>query len=392
MPMHRNQTDRAAAYGPAQRQILDPKGFAAARSEIATWPGYAVTPLIRLDALAEELGIASLHYKDEGGRFGLKSFKALGGAYAVLRLLQAEVERQTATLPSSRELADGAHKAITERVTVTCATDGNHGRSVAWGAQVFGCRCVIFVHATVSQGRIDAIASYGAKVRVVDGTYDDAVREAAKVAEAEGWTVVSDTSYEGYTEIPKDVMTGYTVMAAEAMEQIGTPPTHVFLQGGVGGLAAAVVAVDWSTLGPKRPFHVVVEPERADCLYQSAVAGKPTPSSGDLDTVMAGLSCGEASLVAWEILKDGVEAFMTVADEDALATMRYLADGTPPVVAGESAVAGLAGLMNALRDPARTRVLELGPESRVLVYGSEGDTDPVLYEKIVGRSAAKVRA
>jgi diaminopropionate ammonia-lyase len=248
------------------------------------------------------------------------------------------------------------------------------------------------VHATVSRGRIDAIASYGAEVRVVDGTYDDAVREAARVAGAEGWTVVSDTSYEGYTEIPKDVMTGYTVMAAEAMEQIDRPPTHVFLQGGVGGLAAAVVALDWFTHGAKRPIHVVVEPERADCLYQSAIAGKPTPSSGDLDTVMAGLSCGEVSLVAWEILRGGADAFMTIADDSALAVMRHLADATPPVVAGESAVAGLAGLIDAVRDPTEARALDLGPDSRVLVYGSEGDTDPVLYEQIVGRPAAEVRA
>lgn len=392
MPLHFNPTDRAAVYGAAQADILAPDAFETALAEISTWPGYEPTPLVSLDGLARELGVGALHYKDESRRFGLKSFKALGGAYAVLRLLQAEVERRTANRPSARELANGAHSALTENMTVCCATDGNHGRSVAWGAQTFGCACVIFVHATVSQGRCDAIAAYGAEVRRVDGTYDDAVREAAAVAEREGWTVVSDTSYDGYMDIPRDVMAGYSVMASEAMWQIDEAPTHVFLQGGVGALAASVVALDWMKLGANRPMHVVVEPDRADCLYQSAVAGKPTPASGDLDTVMAGLSCGEVSLLAWAVLKDGAEAFMTVDDDAAKAMMRRLAGGNPPVVAGESAVAGLAGLAQVMTDPAQTRSLDLSTASRVLIYGSEGDTDPELYAEIVGRSAAEVRA
>ncbi|MEQ9639584.1 MAG: diaminopropionate ammonia-lyase [Alphaproteobacteria bacterium] len=392
MPLHVNPTDRAAGYGQAQADILAPDAFETALAEISTWPGYQPTPLLSLPDVARDLGIGMLHYKDEGRRFGLKSFKALGGAYAVLRLLQGEVERRTAHRPGARELAGGEHRPLTENLTVTCATDGNHGRSVAWGAQSFGCACVIFVHATVSQARCDAIAAYGADIARVDGTYDDAVREAAAVADREGWTVVSDTSYDGYMDVPRDVMAGYSVMAAEAMWQISEAPTHVFLQGGVGALAASVVALDWAQLGAKRPVHVVVEPERADCLYQSALAGKPTPASGDLDTVMAGLSCGEVSLLAWAMLKDGAEAFMTVDDDAAKAMMRRLADGATPVVAGESAVAGLAGLAEVMSDAGLTRALGLSTVSRVLIYGSEGDTDPALYAEIVGRSAAEVRA
>ncbi|HEX2117036.1 MAG TPA: diaminopropionate ammonia-lyase, partial [Alphaproteobacteria bacterium] len=332
-----------------------------------------------------------LGYKDESGRFGLGSFKALGGAYAVLRQLQARLGGI-----SSTELRSGQHRASTAAVTVTCATDGNHGRSVAWGAQLFGCRCVIYIHEKVSQGRADAIARYGAQVRRVPGTYDDAVRQAARDADANGWIVVSDTSYPGYTEIPRDVMQGYTVMMDEALAQWpGAAPTHVFIQAGVGGLAAAVCGHLWETLREKRPRVVVVEPERAACLFESAAQGRAASIHGALDTMMAGLACGETSILAWEILEEGASDFLTVAEEAAATCMRLLADGVdgdPPVVAGESAVAGLAGLLGAAARPALARALGLDASSRVLLFGSEGDTDPALYEKIVGRSAHAVRA
>ena len=222
--------------------VLSAAGFRRARAEITAWPDYAPTPLRDLPDLAAEAHIAALRLKDEAGRFGLGSFKALGGAYAVAALLLNELARSgVAPAASTADLAAGTYRAATQAITVTCATDGNHGRSVAWGAQRFGARCVIFVHATVSQPRIDAIARYGAEVRRVPGTYDDAVREAARQAEANGWFVVSDTSWPGYTEVPRDIMQGYRLMADEAADQwTGPTPTHVFVQGGVGGVAAAV--------------------------------------------------------------------------------------------------------------------------------------------------------
>lgn len=384
-----------ADYGAARRAILGGAAFATAASEITRWPGYAPTPLVPLAGLARAAGVAEIHYKDEAGRFGLGSFKALGGAYAVSRLLIREIEARTGeTGVGVADLLSGRFADLTRTLTVTCATDGNHGRSVAWGAQRFGCQCVIYVHATVSPGRADAIAHYGAQVVRTTGNYDDAVRQAADDAARLGRFVVSDTSYPGYMDVPKDVMQGYAVMADEALRQLDSQhPTHVFLQGGVGGLAAAVCAHFWETLGAKRPRFIVVEPDKAACLYESARAGKPTAVHGELDTIMAGLACGEVSLLAWEILQPGVHAFLTIDDGAALETMRLLADsrfGDAPLVAGESAVAGLAGCLGAAANPAVRAALGLDADSRVLVFGSEGATDPALYERIVGRPAAAV--
>lgn len=390
------RVDRTHPYDDALRKILSEHAAAAARDEIARWPGYAPTPLLTLPGLASRLGVASIHYKDESGRFGLGSFKALGGAYAVYRQLAAAVRDASGQMVDAAALAAGTYRDISSRITVTCATDGNHGRAVAWGARTFGCRCVIFVHGTVSQGRVDAIARHGAQVIRDPGGYDDAVRRAASEAAANGWIVISDTSWEGYTDIPRDVMHGYTVMAHEAIAQLAhdPAPSHVLVQGGVGGVAAAVLARLWWQWGPQRPSLIVVEPERAACLYESARAGARVALHGDLHTVMAGLECGETSLLAFALLARGADAFMTVGDEAALAMMRTLADGTggdPPVVAGESAVAGLAGAAALAADPELGAQVGLDGHARVLVFGTEGDTDPVLYREIVGRSAAQVR-
>lgn len=395
--LHNARVTRAADYGAAERAILGGARFAEARDEISQWPGYAVTPLHALSALAGRAGIATLHYKDEGSRFGLGSFKALGGAYAVYRLLAREIcARLGLASVRASELTDGRYGELTRTMTVTCATDGNHGRSVAWGARMFGCRCVIHVHEAVSDGRVQAIAAYGAEVCRHPGNYDDAVRAAARAAAAHGWFVVSDTSYEGYLDVPRDVMQGYALMVEEALQQLAgaPPPTHVFVQGGVGGMAAAVCAHLWERWGNARPRLVVVEPANAACLYESARTGEVTAVHGSLDTIMAGLACGEPSLLAWRILDPGADDFMTVEDEAAAECMRLLATpaaGDPAVVAGESAVAGLAGLLRALEDaPARLQ-LGLDRGSRALVFGTEGDTDPQLYTRIVGRSGEDVR-
>jgi diaminopropionate ammonia-lyase len=243
---------------------------------------------------------------------------------------------------------------------------------------------------------VDAIARYGAQVIRDPGGYDDAVRRAAADAEANGWIVISDTSWEGYTDIPRDVMHGYTVMAHEAIAQLANcpAPTHVLVQGGVGGVAAAVLARLWWQWGAQRPSFIVVEPEQAACLYESARAGERVALQGDLHTVMAGLECGETSLLAFALLARGADAFMTVGDAAALAMMCTLADGAGgdlPVVAGESAVAGLAAAAALAADPELGAQVGLDGHARVLVFGTEGDTDPVLYREIVGRSAAQVR-
>lgn len=366
--------------------VLPEGGFRRAKEEIASWPGYAPTPLRDLPDAAAAARVASVRYKDEGGRFGLGSFKALGGAYAVMRLLQAELaKRGIANAATAAELMDGRHKEATRAITICCATDGNHGRSVAWGAQRFGAACVIFVHETVSQGRRDAIAKWGAEIRVVPGTYDDAVREAQKQAEANGWFVVSDTSYPGYTEVPRDVMQGYRLMAEEAADQIGQAPTHVFVPGGVGGVAAAVSVQMRARFGAAARV-IVAEPDKAACLLASAEAGAPTTVPGDLDTLMAGLACGEPSLLAWQELERGAFAFMSVPDDSAVACMKALAARTPPIVAGESAVAGLAALLLAAREPFARTALGLEETSRVLIFGTEGATDPEVYERLVGHA------
>jgi len=383
-------------YGPARSRGLNAEGFAAAFAGISRWPGYAATPLVELPALARELGLARLWYKDERSRFGLKSFKALGGAYAVANVLRAKVAAALGRDVPGGELVDGRHAALVAKETVTCATDGNHGRSVAWGARLFGCRCVIYVHETVSHGRRDAIAAYGAEVVEVKGTYDDAVRHAAAQAAAHGWTVVSDTSYPGYTAIPTDVMHGYGVMAEEVAAQLGeVPPTHVLVQAGVGAFAGAMCAHFWIRWGERRPRFVVVEPLEADCIYRSLEAGHPVVVGGALDTAMAGLACGEVSELAWPILSGGANVAVAIGDEDAFAAMRRLAnptDSDPAVVSGETGGAGLGALIAAARDPAIRAALDLEPNSRVLILGSEGDTDPVIYRTIVGRSAEEVLA
>jgi diaminopropionate ammonia-lyase len=358
--------DRSRAYGTEERAVLSRERAEEAAGAIGAWPGYAPTPLRSLTPMAREAGVAEVLYKDEGYRFGLKSFKALGGAYAVQRLAAGR---------DAREL------------TVACATDGNHGRAVAWGARTAGARAAIFIHEGVSQGRADAIARFGAEVVRAGRTYEDSVRLCAEAAERNGWQIVSDTSWPGDDEVPKIVMQGYAVMAAEAEAQ-GARPTHVFVQGGVGGAAASVLSWFWERLGTERPVFVVVEPEKAACLFASARAGAPTSVGGELDTIMAGLACGEPSPLAWRLLGPGADAFMTIPDPAAAQTMRDLAD--LGVVGGESGVAGLAGFRLAARDAQMRRALYINETSRVLVFGTEGATDPQVYRQIVGRAAEEV--
>lgn len=398
MPTDRSFTlisNPAAGRGPwtaEQDAVLSEAGFAEARATISAWPGYAATPLLALTGVARAAGVAAVDYKNEASRFGLGSFKALGGAYAVWKVL-----RRTAAAKGVDPADPAAFAAHAATVTVTCATDGNHGRSVAWGARTFGCACVIFVHAGVSDGRQREIERYGARVVRSTGNYDDSVREAQATATREGWIVVSDTSYEGYADIPRDVMQGYELMATEALDQApeAEPPTHVFLQTGVGGMAAAVAAHFVRRFGAARPTIVLADPLKSACWLESIRAGHPVAIEGDLDTMMAGLACGEVSGLAWTVLRPVADAVVGLADAAAIDAMRLLAEGRfgdAPLVAGESAVAGLAALLAVAADPEARTELNLGPDARVLVFGTEGATDPVLWEELVGRSPAAVEA
>lgn len=382
----------ADSFTEAQTRILSPQGFIRAKQEITQWPGYRRTPLRELDLAAKESNLANIYYKDESGRFGLGSFKALGGAYAVSNLLKNFLKESGSCLePNSKDLLSGKYREQLQVIEITCATDGNHGRSVAWGCQQFGCRCIIYIHASVSEGRKQAIEGYGAEVLRVPGNYDDAVRQADLDAKRYGRYVVSDTSYAGYMDVPKDVMQGYTVMADEAFLQLpeGVIPSHIFVQGGVGGLAAAVFAQAWQHFGEQRPHCVVVEPNNACCLFESARQGKPITIDGELDTLMAGLACGEVSLLAWEILVDTASSFLTVSDQSAVDCMRLLAAGKlssdGPIVAGESAVAGLSALLLASSNEQLRASLTLSKESQIMLIGSEGATDPELYEELVNK-------
>jgi diaminopropionate ammonia-lyase len=369
-------------HGTPGVTVLPAGGFRRAKAAITGWDGYAPTPLRDLDALAAAAGVAAVRIKDESGRFGLGSVKALGGPYAVMRLLAAELSRRgVAGAATAEALADGRYRDVTGTLTVTCATDGNHGRAVAWAARRFHCQCVIFVPGAVSKGRRDAIAALGAEVVPVGGTYDDAVREANRRGDAEHWLVVADTAYPGYTETPREIMQGYRLMADEAADQwSGAPPTHVFIQAGVGGVAAAV-SVQIRTRFGTEPRLVVVEPERAACLFASARQGMLATVPGGLETIMAGLACGEPSLLAWQELERAAAAFMTISDAAAIDTLCLLADAGLSV--GESGVAGLTGFCLAASDTTARAALGLDTASRILCFATEGVTDQFLYDTVL---------
>lgn len=386
---------RAAAYPAALAGIFDTVVVDEAQAEIVQWPGYQPTPLHRLRAAARTAGVGDIYYKDEGCRFEPGSFKALGGAYAVQQLLRTEAGRRLGRPVSLADIREARYAGTTAGITVATATDGNHGRSVAWGARRFGCRCVIYVHREVSEGRCRAMEAYGATVRRVDGNYDDSVRRAQKDADENDWFIVSDTSYPGYTTLPVYVMAGYTLMMREVLDALpaNVALTHVMLQGGCGGLAASMAACLWQVLGAKRPRLTVVEPVRADCLFQSIASGEPVGVNIAEESLMAGLSCGEVSTLAWRMLQPSITDAVAMDDDLIAPTMRLLAaggDGDTPIAAGESAVPALAVLIAASQQPALREALELGAGSRVLVLGTEGATDPSIYRELVGTDPGNI--
>jgi len=371
--------------GAATRDTITRERFDAAQKEIGNWEGYKKTPLISFAGLAASLDIGMIHYKHEGPRFGLGSFKALGGSYAVLLELQRELTRRKNKQVTLDAIHRGDESVGIGQITVTSATDGNHGRSVAWGAARFGARCRIYIHAEVSEHRAQVMRDLGAEVIRTEGDYDAAVAECRRDATTNGWLIVSDTSWSGYTNVPCEVMSGYGVMAREIVEDLPDGASHVFLQGGVGGLAAAVAVVFYQEWGVKSPRLIVVEPERAPCLFASAKAGKATTVPIREETIMAGLSCGEPSEIAWSILNELAGDFMTIPDSLVAPAIQLLARGVggdTAVEAGESAVAGLCGLIISAQRSDLRQKLNIDKESVVVLIGSEGVTDPYLYQQM----------
>ena len=374
------------AGGDAAHRVISPEDFADAWAEITQWEGYAPTPLVALPGLAAQIGVGRIDYKHEGARFGLGSFKALGGAYAAMRVLQRELSARLGRAVSLADIRKGVYAEACSQIILSSATDGNHGRSLAWGCRRVGAPCRIYIHSEVSEVRAEAMREFGAEVVRIDGDYDESVNIAKAEAEEHGWFVVSDTSWQGYTDPPRDVMAGYGVMTREACEALSTPPTHVFLQGGVGGLAASVAGFLRQYWGDKAPRVIIVEPELAPCLYESARQGTPITVKIHQETIMAGLSCGAPSEIAWEILRAEASDYITIPDSLVAPTIRLLANaesGDEKVEAGESGVAGLATLIAVMQDAKLAHALGLDKSAHVLLFGSEGITDPAIFKTIM---------
>jgi diaminopropionate ammonia-lyase len=355
------------------------------REFLANFPHHPPTPLLALASLARKLGIASLHAKDESFRLGLSSFKGLGGAYAVLRIAQERAEAKLGRKVAPDELTTPEIRALSAGLTVCCASDGNHGRSVAAGARLIGAPCKIFLHAGVSEERVAHIARLGAEIIRIDGSYDDSVAAAARSVDQQGWILVPDIVAEDDVRNARTcgyVMQGYSIMVDEILEQAEKHKvrfSHVFVQAGVGGLAASVLG-HWRALAGKSPLprFIIVEPERAPCLTESARAGHlVTLPHGDA-TIMAMLECQRPSPLAWPVVHALADAYVTVAEGDARQAVRHLAwpEGSDTVIeAGESGAAGLAGLERLLADTALAKQMQLDAKSRILVIVTEGPTD-----------------
>lgn len=359
-----------------------------------SFPEYQATPLVPLRCLADEAGIKQIFVKDESRRFGLNAFKVLGGSYCVGKYLAEEI------LHISRPSYELLRKAETrekfcDTVFVT-ATDGNHGRGIAWVSQRLGIRCVVYMPSGSSKERLDNIKKLGADAYITEWNYDDTVRYAQKQAERNGWILVQDTSWEGYETIPRSIMYGYTTMAMETAEQLrGVIPTHIFLQAGVGAMAGALTGFFSSFYKECPPQIIIVESDQADCLYQTMKANDGTlhKVTGSLSTIMAGLACGEPCGLGWAELSRAADYFFSIPDRTAERGMRRLAYPSgedKKIISGESGAAAFGLALELLTNQTLQRVrqeLDLNENSVVLCFSTEGDTDRTSYQKIVGAVA-----
>lgn len=381
--------------GTDRRALMSLREVEQARTFHESFPQYAVTPLADLTGMASRLGLGGVYVKDESCRFGLNAFKVLGGSYAMARYIAQRLGREVSGLTYGY-LTSEAFREEFGQATFFTATDGNHGRGIAWAASKLGQKAVVHMPKGSSRVRCDNIAREGAEVTIEELNYDDCVRlAAAEAAAAENGVVVQDTAWDGYEEIPAWIMQGYGTMAAEAAEQLRQKgldrPTHVFIQAGVGSVAGAVVGYFTNLYPDAPPKFVVMEASAADCLYRGALAGDGLPRTvgGDLTTIMAGLACGEPNVLAWDILKAHVSAFVSCPDWVSARGMRMLAapvSGDPAVTSGESGAVGmglLAALMESDEDRELREYLGLNSSSRVLLFSTEGDTDPERYRSIV---------
>jgi len=359
-----------------------------------SFPGYEKTPLRSLDSLAELLGVAGVYVKDESYRFGLNAFKVLGGSYAMARYMAQELKKDMSELPFEKITSQTIKDQLGD-VTFATTTDGNHGRGVAWTARQLGQKSVVYMPKGSAIRRFENIRAEGAEVKITEYNYDDTVRMIAEESEENGWIMVQDTAWEGYEDIPTWIMQGYGTMAAEALEQLNDmgidKPTHIFVQAGVGSLAGAVQGYFASVFAERRPKTVIVESDQADCLCKSVQAGdgKPRIVGGDMATIMAGLACGEPNSIGWNVLRDYSEMFMSCPDWVAARGMRIL--GNPlgsdyKVVSGESGAVTTGALSALMQDEqlkAAREALGLNKDSKILLFSTEGDTDPDKYRSIV---------
>ena len=356
-----------------------------------TLPNFQPTPLAKLDNLARQLGVTSIRVKDESHRCGLNAFKILGASFA----LSAHLAQRLNLSPNNLSFTAFQSPELKQRVKdITCitATDGNHGKAVAWTAQQLGCRAVIFMPRGTTSARLKSIRNLGADASIIDGNFDDAVQLAADRARRNRWLLIQDTAWVGYEDIPRQVMQGYLTMFDEAVEQLSPErPSHVFIQCGVGSLAGSLQGYLVEKYGDQRPLLTVVEPTRAACYYQSikAVDGRPHKVGGDLNTIMAGLACGDPSIISWKILRDYADAFAACPDDVTTKGMRVLGNplsGDDRVISGESGAVTLGLLINLLKQPELEplkKYLNINSDARILLFSTEGDTDPEMYRKIV---------
>lgn len=367
-----------------------------ARDFHAGFAQYSETPLTALPHLAKALGVARIHVKDESYRFGLNAFKVLGGSYALGRFIAQKLGEDIENLPAGRILSPEIREKLGDLTFVT-ATDGNHGRGVAWTARQLGQKSVVYMPKGSAAERLENIRAEGADASITDLNYDDAVRLADQQARERGWVMVQDTAWEGYTDIPLWIMQGYATMGYEIVRQLEEmgeeQPTHLFLQAGVGSMAGAMAGFFTSYYGKDRPFITVVEPNLADCLFRTAKAddGRLHTVTGDMHTIMAGLACGEPCSIGWKVLESCADAFLSVPEAAAADGMRILAapcPGDSPIVSGESGAAAFGAAANILLDESLTHMKEalgLNQHSRLLFISTEGDTDKENYRNVVWR-------